>query len=85
MLASGRWNQNTIWYLDDEDGNNYEDEVALKYLGQSHFANIFKDDGGTCLLQQLKVVMLYPKMISDVHASDLTCLVTLGEIDFALK
>ena len=51
MLASGRWNQNSIWSLADEDGNNYEDEEALKELGHSHFANIFKDDGGTCLLQ----------------------------------
>ena len=36
-------------------------------------------------MQQLKVVRLYPKMISDENASDLTCLVALGEIEFALK
>ena len=74
-----------IWSLANEDGNNYEDEATLKELGQSHFANIFKDDGGTCLMQQLKVAMLYPKMISDVYASDLTYPVTIGEIEFALK
>ena len=45
MLASGKQNQNTIWSLADEDGNCYEDEATLKDLGQSHFANIYKDDG----------------------------------------
>ena len=85
MLASGKRNQNMIWSLADEDGNCYEDEATLKDLGQSHFANIYKDDGGTCLVQQLKVIMLYPKMISDELASNLTCPVTLGEIEFALK
>ena len=49
MLASGRRNQNSIWSLSDEDGNIYEDETTLKDLGLSHFANIFKDDGGTFL------------------------------------
>ena len=43
------------------------------------------DDGGTCLIQQLKVVMLYPRMILEESASDLTCLVSLGEIESALK
>ena len=85
MLASGRRNQNSIWSLVDEDGNSYEDEAGLKELVQSHFANIFRDDGGTCLMNQLKVVMLYPKMISDENESDLSCPVTLGEIEFALK
>ena len=85
MLDSGWRNQNSIWSLSDEAGNNYEDETALKELGQAHFANIFKDDGGTCLSHQLKVVLLYPRMIPDANAIDLTCQVSLGEIELALK
>ena len=42
MLASGRQNQNSIWSLSDKAGNIYEDETALKELGQTHFANILK-------------------------------------------
>ena len=48
----------------DDDGHCIEDEAALKEMGQCHFANIFKDDKQTCLLEQLRVVQLYPKMIS---------------------
>ena len=80
MLASGRRNQNSIWSLSDEAGNTIEEETALKELGQAHFANIFKDEGETCISHQLKVVLLYPRMILDVNATDLTCPISLGEI-----
>ena len=49
MLATGRRNQNTIWSLSDETSTTYEEETALKSLAESHFANIFKDDGSTCI------------------------------------
>ena len=49
-LASGRRNQNSIWSLEDSDGNCVEDEAALKELGKAHFSSIFKDDGSTCLV-----------------------------------
>ena len=85
MLASGRRNQNTIWSLLDEAGTSFEDETSLKDLGESHFANIFKDDGGTSLYHQLKVILLYPRMIPAEKDVDLTCQVTLGEVEIALK
>ena len=84
-ISSSRRNQNAIRSLADAEGNCYEDESALKDLGKSHFACIYKDDGGTCLVQQLKVVMIFPKMISNKQATNLTCPVTLWEIEFALK
>ena len=80
MLASGRRNQNSIWYLCDDDGNIFEDESALKELGQKHFAHIFHDDKKTCLLEQLKVVMLYPNMISNEGAHCLSCPVSLKAV-----
>ena len=85
MLASGRRNQNTIWSLSDEAGNTFEEETALKDLGESHLANNFKDDGETCIYHQLKVILLYPRMIPIEKSTDLTYQVTLGEIELALK
>ena len=49
-IASGRRNHNTIWSLEDEEGNCIEDELALKDLGKRHFAHIFHDDKQTCLM-----------------------------------
>ena len=49
-ISSGRRNKNAIWSLADAEGNSYEDESAFKDLGKSHFACIYKDDGGTCLV-----------------------------------
>ena len=67
-LASGPRNQNAIWVLEDEDGHSVEDEVALKELGQRHFSHISSDDKQTCILAQLKVVMMYPSMLSSEEA-----------------
>ena len=66
-LASGRRNQNAIWTLEDK-GHSVEDEASLKELGQRHFSHIFSDDKQTCILAQLKVVMLYPSMLSSEEA-----------------
>ena len=85
MLASGRRNQNSIWSLSDDSGSFYEDEDALKSLGMKHFANIFKDDGGTSIFQQLKVIQLFPRMVPKKNASNLSCPVSIGEIEHALK
>ena len=83
-LASGRRNQNSIWSLLDENGNSVEDEGALKEMGRCHFAHIFCDDKQTSLLDQLRVVMLFPNMITPEDAPGLTQPVTLLEIEAAL-
>ena len=68
-LKSGRRNQNSIWSLLDDEEHCIEDEPALKDMGHSHFASIFRDDKQTYMMEQLRVVLLYPKMISqdDAH------------------
>ena len=84
-MASGRRNQNYIWSLKDDGGRCYEEDSELKLLGQNHFANIFKDDHQTCILEQLKVVLLYPNMISLDDAPGLTQPISLSEIEGALR
>ena len=56
-----------IWSLEDSDGNLIEEEASLKELGKAYFDNIFKDDGCTSLVHQLKVVLLFPRMIPLEH------------------
>ena len=53
-------------------------------MGQCHFANIFKDDNQTCLMEQIRVVLLYPNMISQDDAPCLTQPVTMTKIERAL-
>ena len=62
-----------------------EEEAGLKELGLRHFSHIFKDDKQTCILAQLKVVMLYPSMFSSEEASCFIENVSLSEIEGALK
>ena len=84
-LASGRRNQNAIWALEDEEGHIVEYEETIKELGQRHFSHIFNDDKQTCILAQLKVVMLYPSMISSEEANGFIESVSMIEIEGALR
>ena len=77
--------QNTNWSLLNEEGGIVEDENGLKELGCRHFAHIFCDEKQTDLLEQLRVVMLYPNMISPVDAPYLTQPISLEVIDSALS
>ena len=74
-----------IWSLEDDEGNVIDEEDPLKYLGKSYFENIFKDEGLTCLDQQLKVISFFPRMIPFELSSRLTSQVTLKELELALK
>ena len=62
-----------------------EDEAGLKNLGYIHFSHIFKDDDRSCILAQLKVIMLYPSMLSIEGARCFIEEVSLVEIEEALK
>ena len=84
-LALGCRNQNAIWALEDEDGHSVEDEAALKELGQRHFSHIFSDDKQSCILAQLKVVMLYPSMLSSEEAGGFIESFSMIEIEGALR
>ena len=83
-MASGRRNHNAIWYLMDDEGHTIEDDATLKHLGQCPFADIFKDDNQTYLMEQIRVVPLYLNMISQADAPCLTQLVTMTEAEKAL-
>ena len=74
-----------IWSLEDSNGTLIKDESTLKEMGKEHFANIFKDDGGTSLVHQLKVVSLFKRLIPSEHSSTLSCQVNLKEIELSLN
>ena len=57
----------------------------LKDLGVKHYSNIFKDDGNTSISDQLKIIQLFPSMLSEEEASMFTTEVTLVEVEGALK
>ena len=62
-----------------------EEEAALKELGLRHFSHIFRDDKQTCILAQLKVVMLYPSMLFTEEACCFIENVSISEIEGALR
>ena len=45
--ASAIRNTNTIWSLNDLEGNSVSEDPALKQLGKQHFSDLFGDDNST--------------------------------------
>ena len=63
-IASARRNHNSIWALKYEENVWVEEEDELKDLGIKHFSDMFKDDLKTNIVDQLKVIQLFPSFLS---------------------
>ena len=63
-LASPRRKFNSIWALKNEEDAWVENDDQLKELGVKQFSEIFKDDNQTNIVDQLKVIQLFPSFIS---------------------
>ena len=83
-VASGKRLHNMIWSLEDSEGVSIKEESALKEMGKNHFSAIFKDEGGTDLVQQLKVVSLFKRLIPPDQTCTLSCSVDIKEIELSL-
>ena len=84
-FASTCRNFNAIWALQNENGLLLNEESQMRSLGEKHFSEMFKDDGGTNIGDQLKVIKLFPSFISKEDAIVFTSEVTLVEVEGALK
>ena len=62
-----------------------EIDSQLKTLGVAHFSDLFSDDGLTNIEDQLKVVRLYPTMVSDDDKDFFLLDITLPEIESILN
>ena len=60
--ASARRNTNTIWSLNDLEGNPVSEDPTLKLVGKQHFSVLFGDDKSTNIADQLRVIRLFPNM-----------------------
>ena len=84
-VASARKNHNAIWSLQDERGTWVSDDLSIKSLGTSYFRQIFEDDHLTNLATQLKILHLFPSFISSSEDEAFTRLVSISEVEYALK
>ena len=83
--ASTCINFNAIWALKNEGDVLVEGTDKLKEMGVKHFSDIFIDDGKTNIRDHLKVIQLFPSLVSRDEADVFTSEVTLDEVEGALK
>lgn len=83
--ASHRRNTNAIWELKDGTGNLINGHDALQAAVMEHFGRLYNNTEPTDLLQQLRIVRLYPSFVSQRDAEQIGKAVNLEEIELALK
>ena len=62
-----------------------EDEAHLKHLGELHFSELFKDDGNTSIVDQLKVINLFLSFVQEDEVGIFLSNITLSKVEGALK
>ena len=83
--SSARRNSKTIWSLNDNEGNLISTEEALKQLGEQIFADLLKDDGKTNIVDQLKVIGLFPSYVQETEKDCSLTPITINEVETTLK
>ena len=77
-FASAQRASKSIWGLCNQLGEMIEDDIQLKDLGVAHFSELFSDDGLTNIEDQLKVVRIFPTMVSDEEKESFILDITLS-------
>jgi hypothetical protein len=76
---------NAIWDLSDDEGLGISGQRELEKAVVSHFKNLFKDPKEANLLDQLKVLEVFPSLFSVEEAGKIGELVSLNEIKSILE
>ena len=59
--------------------------AQLKTLGEKHFSTLYMDDGSASILEQLKVIKLFPFFFSAEDADFMGAEVLMVEVETTLK
>ena len=54
-------------------------DATLKHLGEQHFVDLFKDDGKTNIVDQLKVIGLFPSYVQETENDCFLTPITITE------
>ena len=71
--------------MKNQPSNLVEDDDYLNQLELQHFVDLFKDDGCTNIVDQLKVVSLFPSFVKEEERGFFFSEVTLSEVEEVLK
>eukprot|EP00253_Pinus_taeda_P025314 PITA_25314 len=83
--AKWRRNTNTIWKLKNEEGREANTFESLSSLGQSHFQNMYADQGEITIAEVIKTAQSFPRYVEEEEADDLMSEVTKQEVESVIK
>ena len=62
-----------------------EEEAQLILMGAQHFSDLFTDEGNTNIVDQLKVIRLFPTFVQEEERVSFRANITLTEVEDVLK
>ena len=75
----------SIWDLQNRAGDMVDEDAHLKLLGEHHFYDLCKDDGSTNIVDQLKVINIFPTFVQEDERGSYFSKITLLEVEVVLK
>lgn len=84
-FSNGRKEVNTIWQLQNEQGQIVNTFPQLSELATSHFKHTYSAPRDTNLAEIIKVAQLFPRFVEQEEGDELTKEVTLKEMEATLK
>eukprot|EP00253_Pinus_taeda_P019805 PITA_19805 len=82
---NGRKAINTIWQLSNDQCLTVNTFPQLASLASSHYKKIYRAPTNVNLTEIIQVVQLFPRVVEQEDARELTMEVTLGELEASLK
>ena len=71
---------NSIWALKNDDGILVKEQVEISQVAHSHFKSYYIVDGNFSVSDQIKVIMEFPKLFTDVEGDEIFMSIPLLEL-----
>jgi len=84
-FANGRKTINTIWELQDEQGQTISSQKNLARLATEHFRGIYKSPRDVNIMEIMRVVEYFPRFVLQEDLEDLLKEVTMEELEATIK
>jgi len=85
QYANHRRNFNSIWEIADSDGHSVQGQKLIEKKTVSFFSKLFDESGQNTILDQLRVIILFPCYFNGLVRKEVEALVTLKEVKDVLK
>jgi hypothetical protein len=84
-FASHRRNKKYLWEIKDDEGQVHLGQEAIKREAKRHFSSFYKASDQNTIVDQVELVRMYPRLVTEEDINTIEIVVTKEEIFHVLK